>query len=118
MLQLICHLIGDFCLQNDYIAERKTRNTAVCLMHVLLYSVPFFALIGPSWPAMAVIVGTHFLIDRFSLTRLWVNGFKIGVEKDYPIRFWLYVIVDNTIHLTINYVALSHRFEEFVSKFL
>lgn len=38
---IICHLIGDYVLQNDFIAKTKGENWYHLLVHCLLYSVPF-----------------------------------------------------------------------------
>ncbi|MDB5042153.1 MAG: hypothetical protein JWN27_2879 [Candidatus Eremiobacteraeota bacterium] len=65
---LIAHLIGDYILQTDAMATRKTKQTLWALAHVITYGLPFLFL-RPSWAALAVIVGTHFFIDRFRLAR-------------------------------------------------
>lgn len=121
MVQLILHLIGDYVTQTDWMAKRKTQSSVAAGCHALVYSLPFL-LLKPSWIALAVIAGTHFLIDRFRLARFvvfaknwvtnpslqWAEASGTGYSKDTPdwLAVWLLIITDNTLHLTINYAAL------------
>ena len=73
MIQLILHLLGDYVTQNNWIAQNKTKNSWVCLLHVLLYSLPFLLLTDGFTPAWFVIAITHFFIDRFRLAKYWIK---------------------------------------------
>lgn len=73
MSELILHLLGDYVLQSDWMANNKTKSSVAAGCHALVYSLPFL-LLSPSWLAFAVILGTHFLIDRFRLARFVVWG--------------------------------------------
>ena len=59
---MLCHLVGDYVLQIDYIAKTKGSNIYHLIVHCLLYIVPFVVCFGYTWHLM-VIVGTHFVID-------------------------------------------------------
>lgn len=78
MEQLILHLVGDYCTQNHWMANRKTQSTFACLVHVLLYTLPFWLLLEPSMEALAVIAGTHFVIDRWRLAKWWCWFWGVG----------------------------------------
>jgi hypothetical protein len=120
MEQLILHLVGDFVTQSDWMARNKTKRSCVALIHVLVYSAPFF-LIG-SLRAVAVIFASHFLIDRFRLVRylVWIKNWPspdhypwseagdTGFHKTTPefLAVWLMIVVDATMHLACNYAAL------------
>jgi hypothetical protein len=67
--QLVAHATGDYVLQSDWMAAEKTKKSIAALVHCLFYSIPFYIFFKPSWQAMAVIAGSHFLIDRFRLAR-------------------------------------------------
>ena len=113
MEQLILHLLGDFVIQNDWMANNKTRRSWPAFCHVVVYGIPFL-LIG-SWPAVAVICLTHFLIDRFRLVRYlvwtknwaspvrypWAECRVTGFHKSTPdwLATWLMIIADATLHL-------------------
>jgi len=121
MEQLILHLIGDYITQTDWMAKNKTKSNLAAGTHALVYSLPFL-LLSPSIWGFAVILGTHYLIDRYRLARYvvfaknritdkslkWSDCSATGYHKDDPawLTVWLMIITDNTIHLTINYLAL------------
>ena len=75
MIQLILHLLGDYVLQSDWMANNKTKRFVPAAVHAIVYSLPFL-LLKPSWTAFAVILVTHFLIDRYRLARfvVWVKN--------------------------------------------
>lgn len=73
MDQLILHLIGDYLTQSDWMAVNKTKQSVPAAVHATVYSLPFL-LLSPSMLAFAVILVTHFLIDRFRLARYVVWG--------------------------------------------
>lgn len=85
--QLVCHAVGDYILQSDWMATEKTKKSVAALCHVLTYALPFLFL-RPSWPALAVIVSTHFVIDRWRLARyvVWLKNFLAPgyIERDAP----------------------------------
>lgn len=73
--QLVAHAIGDYILQSDWMANEKTKQSLAALAHVFCYAIPFVFL-RPSWAALGVIVGTHFVIDRWRLARyvVWLKN--------------------------------------------
>ena len=64
MEQFLVHILGDFCLQSDYIAMNKSKRSWPCLIHVLIYT-SCFLLLTLSWKALFVIGITHFILDRW-----------------------------------------------------
>ena len=121
MEQLLLHLIGDYVTQTDWMARTKTSTTFAALCHAVVYSLPFL-LLSPTFMAIALIALSHFLIDRFRLARYvafgknkltdwhlqWTNCRATGFPSDVPAAqaFWLMILIDNTMHLSINYGAL------------
>ena len=121
MEQLIAHLVGDYVLQNHWMATKKTTSSLAAFVHVMLYGLPFLLLVSNPLQWL-VIVGTHFAIDRWRLAKYWIEFWGIGCPGWLSRTFgndeesatappflgvWLLIIVDNTAHLTINYLALS-----------
>lgn len=97
MPQLILHLLGDYVLQSHDMALNKRTSSAWAFIHALTYSLPFL-LIG-SWTAVAIIFGTHFLIDRFGLAAYLVYfknqlfgaaAMERFVKMEIPDRPWEY----------------------------
>lgn len=121
MEQLLLHLIGDYVTQTDWMARTKVSTTFAALCHAVVYSLPFL-LLSPSLAAISVIALSHFLIDRYRLARYvvfgknkltdwqlkWADCRATGFPVEVPAgqAFWLMILVDNTMHLSINYAAL------------
>jgi hypothetical protein len=126
--QLFAHAVGDYFLQGDWMANEKTKRNVAALAHVTTYVLPFL-LLSPSSLALAVIAGTHFIIDRWRLARYVVLAKNLflrpnsaetegepldwwdtatGSPKSRPafLSVWLLIIVDNLMHVAINAAAL------------
>lgn len=121
--QLVAHAVGDYLLQSDWMASEKTRRSIAALVHVATYALPFL-LLRPSAAAYAVIMASHFVIDRWRLARYvcwaknWVSpdGYDAwkyctasgyNAEKPAWMAVWLLIIADNTLHVVCNAAALS-----------
>ena len=124
MEQLLLHLIGDYIFQSHWMATKKTSRSWPAFCHVVVYSLPFLFIGSPL--AVLVICVTHFFMDRFRLARriiwaknlmlsppspelrLWENCKNTGYPNDTPpwLAVWLMVICDNTIHLSLNFLAI------------
>lgn len=83
MSELLAHLVGDYVLQNHVMATRKTMSSVWAAIHVVCYTLPFLFLTR-SPAALAVIAGTHFLIDRYRLAGCWVRFYGNGVPGWLP----------------------------------
>ena len=132
--QLLAHLVGDYILQSDWMANEKTKSHVPAAAHALSYTLPFLFL-TTSWQALLFMVVTHFVIDRWRLARYvcWAKNFlnpptitetpygdvwkwnapwsecvATGYHKDRPawLAVWLLIIADNTMHLICNAAAL------------
>jgi hypothetical protein len=123
MEQLLLHLIGDYITQTDWMATEKTKRNVAAAAHAFVYALPFL-LLTQSALALFLICYSHFLIDRYRLARYvvfaknwvtdrslkWEDCSALGYHKDRPVwlAVWLLIIADNTIHLSINYLALRY----------
>ena len=122
---LVCHAIGDYLLQSDWMANNKTTSSWPAAAHVLCYGLPFLFL-TQAIPALLFIIGTHFIIDRWRLARyvVWAKNWlaprqyrtpawnacsKTGYPPDRPdwLVVWLLIIGDNVMHVLLNGVALT-----------
>ena len=68
MLELILHLLGDYVLQSDWMAQNKVKRFVPAFVHAVVYSLPFLFLTRSLF-ALFVICSTHFLIDRYRLAK-------------------------------------------------
>lgn len=62
LMLVLCHLVGDYVLQIDYIAKTKGSNIYHLIVHCLLYCLPLYICFGLVWQLIVVLV-THFIID-------------------------------------------------------
>jgi hypothetical protein len=116
--QILCHLVGDYIIQSDWMASEKTKRSLAAAVHAVTYTLPFlFLTLDPA--ALAFIAGTHFVIDRWRLARYvcwaknipwkpWADCAATGYPSDKPawLSVWLLIIADNTMHLICNAAAL------------
>lgn len=126
VLGFAAHMVGDYLIQSDWMAQEKLEHLWVALVHAFSYGIPFIPLLpllGVRWPlgAWLAITLTHAVIDRYRLAR-HVTWFKnqfapwvfrpphtaTGHAPDRPVWLttWLLILVDNMLHIFINTVTL------------
>lgn len=135
-LLVLAHLIGDYVLQSDWMATRKIKpgpNDAhshgeswlAAIVHGLTYGLPFL-LVTHSPAALAAIVGTHIVLDHYRLAKqvIWLRnhfgprnqwtpwaqartngGMPVGVPAGLATA--MVIVVDNTLHLAINFASVA-----------
>lgn len=118
MEQLLIHLVGDYVIQNDWMAlNKKKRNwigELACQIHCITYSLPF--LFVGSWFSVLLIYASHYLLDRTNIAS-WLIALKNGMsdiknfgfthDRPFAISIWLNIFFDNTLHLVCNYLILT-----------
>lgn len=115
ILGFIFHLIGDYVTQNHWMAVNKTKHSGVAYFHAFVYSIPFIWMFSslPHKPLFAylIVLGTHFLIDRYRLAQYWIklvnwnwSSQNHGFPAETPVWLstWLLFIIDNIFHISIN----------------
>lgn len=126
VLGLVAHLLGDYVIQSHWMACEKTKRWWPAICHAASYTVPFTVLtLDPV--ALAVIGGTHLVIDRYRLARhlcfaknwllapaahrpQWSTASGTGYDPDRSpagMAIALMIVADNTIHIAINCGALT-----------
>ncbi len=116
--QLLAHAVGDYVIQSHWMASEKVRRHLPAMLHALSYGLPFL-LLSRAPIALAVVVGTHFVIDRWRLARfvVWAKNqlaperpplTATGYGEDVPpwLAVWLLIVADNVMHVLINASAL------------
>ena len=95
MNPFVAHLIGDFILQNEWMATKKTQSSFVCMVHVLVYLVPFL-LCHLQWWQIVLIGAQHFVADRKMLfISFWMRAWKRVPPENWNLRLY----VDQSFHL-------------------
>jgi Protein of unknown function (DUF3307) len=114
--RLLAHLVGDYVVQSDWMAQVKTRRSregvAAAAVHAALYTACFLPLTRNPF-RLAVIGITHGLLDHYRpLPELIAAKDNLLAPPDWShnnaddVEFWLHILVDNTVHLLINEIAL------------
>lgn len=126
---LLGHLVGDYIVQNDWMAKNKSnprpsdlwmcpleadRQTwmkgqidykighCACLVHCFCYTLAVwaFSFWWMPWWGLLACFAIHFPIDRWRLAAMWMR--KVSMQKafaDGPLSPWSIIVVDNTFHL-------------------
>lgn len=111
MTYLLGHLVGDYLLQNDWMALNKKAYTlkgwTACIVHCLLYSIAVCLFTGwLDWRFLLVFI-THLALDKTMVVVWYMNltgSFRrIISDKNNPSAIWAYAVVDNTFHLVTLY---------------
>lgn len=123
--EALSHLFGDYVVQSSWMATEKTSQNLPAAAHALTYTLCFLP-VTRNPKALAVIGGTHFVIDRWRLARhaAWAKNQLAPKKFRYPfsrvgtgypteqdvtqpwLTFWLMIVADNTMHLAINHWAI------------
>lgn len=59
---ILCHLLGDYVLQIDYIAKSKGTNLYHLFVHCALYCVPFTIVFGIDY-RLGIVFVSHIVVD-------------------------------------------------------
>lgn len=97
---LLAHFIGDYILQNDWMAIGKKKSNFICFIHIAFYMLPF--IFTSVTPIQFILIGTqHYVQDRSKFIAWFcsVTGkfqSEVGNKNTLP---WGHFIVDNIFHV-------------------
>ena len=124
LLGVLLHFTGDYLTQSHWMAVEKTTHHLPAITHGLVYGAPFLLLTRSPF-ALALIAGTHIVIDRYRLARhlIWAKNLMsprghnppwsackaTGYPPDTPawLAVGLMIAADNTMHILINTATLA-----------
>lgn len=95
---IYAHLIGDYLLQNDWMAKGKRVDSWICTIHVVIYMLPFI-FTGLAWWKLLLIALQHWLQDRTNFVP-W--SLKFMGRHDFaaqPLAPWSIIVTDNIFHI-------------------
>lgn len=78
---IFCHLLGDYVLQNDFLAKTKGFNWYHMIVHCFLYCFPFYIFFGLDWKLLFIFI-THMTADT-----LKARYHKINYVEDQLIHY-------------------------------
>jgi hypothetical protein len=100
---IFAHLLGDFILQNDWMAANKKKSSLVCCVHVLIYLLPFLFIFN--WWQLLLIGLQHYFQDR---TEFVVWFMKAKGSKNFtlpPMAPWSIILTDNILHILFIWIV-------------
>jgi len=104
---LVGHLVGDWLLQNDWMATQKRQGyyTPAGMLHYSIYTVSILAALFLSktedvpftfWVTAGVIVfASHWLIDATNIVDRWMRLLR---QSDLA---WLRIVIDQIAHILV-----------------
>lgn len=113
---LMGHLLGDYVLQNDWMAGNKTSRERpvlghyACTVHCGLYTLAVWLCSWRwmPWWGLVVCFAVHWPVDRFRLAFWWMS--RVSGQKAFaagPLAPWSVIVVDNVFHLlTLGVIAV------------
>ena len=69
IMGVLAHLIGDFVLQNDFIASNKGKNDYILIVHCLLYIAPFALIFSLTWHLIPILI-IHIVVTDKSFAQV------------------------------------------------
>ena len=83
IMLVLCHLVGDYVLQSDYIAKTKGENWYHLFVHSALYCLPFVIIFASPSNLILGLCLTHMFIDAMN-----ARYKKIGYLGDQLLHYW------------------------------
>ena len=78
---VMCHFLGDYFLQTDYMAREKGKDWYILFVHCVCYCVPFAIVFGIDLRLMLIFI-THIVAD--ALKARW---HMIGLLEDQLLHY-------------------------------
>lgn len=107
---IVGHFVGDYLLQNDWMANNKKRKSLPCLVHVVLYTAAVMLFSGwfthqHALAITAAIAIPHFIIDRSHIPYWYMLAVGQKNFAHVPMAPWSIIAVDNTMHFVCLWIV-------------
>lgn len=107
-LAIVGHLVGDYLIQNDWMATNKKRCWFPCAVHCFLWTSSVLIFTGwiltpglRGFTILAVLGITHYIQDRTQIIVWWMRlPWKDQTKfTEPPMAPWSLIMVDNVWHI-------------------
>jgi len=101
-------MVGDYLLQNDWLALGKKRSSVICAIHCTVWTIAVLVFANNyNWLLALWLFTTHFAIDRTAFISWWMNN--ISGQKGFAKNLspWSMIVVDNCFHLVTVWVGFK-----------
>lgn len=106
LLAIIGHLVGDYLLQNDWMALNKKFSVAICAVHAALWTLSVGLFSG--WLFLqngkGALIGfllfmSHLIQDHTDIVAYWMDIIGQYRFRTGPCAPWSFIVVDNVWHI-------------------
>ncbi len=109
---IVGHLVGDYLLQNDWMALNKKKDAFPCAVHCALWTISVMMFAGWMHPVenefdiwfnpiiLVMLFTTHFIQDYTNIVKFWMT--RINRQPKFvepPMAPWSLIVVDNVWHI-------------------
>ena len=95
---IYAHLIGDYLMQTDWMANGKKTNWRICVVHVATYLIPFLFTPLVAWQIIAIAV-EHFIQDTTQIVPWFMRVKRSAGFIKPPCGPWSVILTDNILHV-------------------
>lgn len=96
---IVGHLVGDYLLQNDWMALNKKRSSLHCLAHCLIWTGCVCAFGGITGIGVLILFVTHFIQDRTNIVSWYMDTVGQKSFRTGACSPWAAIVVDNVFHI-------------------
>ena len=97
---IIGHLVGDYLLQNDWMALNKKQSTLHCAIHCLIWTICVCLATQCTNPVIvAILFASHFLQDRTQVVAWYMDAVGQKSFRTGSCAPWSAIVVDNVFHI-------------------
>lgn len=84
---IICHVVGDYLFQTDYMAREKGKDWYLLFVHCVCYCVPFIYVFGMNLKVVALFI-PHIWIDA-----LKARYNEINIVTDQLLHYFFAIVL-------------------------
>ena len=97
---IIGHLVGDYLLQSDWMAQNKKLRSWPCFVHCAIWTlcVSLWSNFELGLVATLFLFTCHFIQDRTHIVKNWMCLMSPGFTMP-PLAPWSLIVVDNVWHI-------------------
>lgn len=103
---IVGHLVGDYLLQNDWMALHKKQSAFRCSVHCALWTTAVCLFAGWwAWWVWPVLFAAHFAQDHTNVVARWMDAIGQTQFRTGPCAPWSIIVVDNVWHIVTLYAV-------------
>ncbi|MGC8851924.1 MAG: DUF3307 domain-containing protein [Minisyncoccia bacterium] len=118
-LFVIVHFIGDFILQNSWMAANKNKSLFALGVHSFVYALVFIPLLiyyHFTYPVISffILFVSHFIIDKDNLFISFLENLKRIKKENYSEVMWRIILLvnDQLLHLLVIVLLLLFNIKQ------